>query len=448
MNEPAHDLRTINRRRRLLFLLCIFVAAAVVGAVCIWQMAQMGLDQITVDLEDTFTLESWTTPVGTTAVSLPIATDDTLPSAAHVSVDLADFEPRTEQILADVVVNDPALPFSYRETRCYERTDAGLRRAEIGPTFWGEPQQLQSRYFAFRFFRRDGVAVAQAASCLDALYEQLVVLLQLNTAHTVHPIKVDVTSQIPATTLKFGDDGNQWLVIASPALMAIPTTIDDVDYLVQAATVPLVRLLIYDVIDNDMASQRWRPLIEWRGWLFWESGGPLSAWRYDVTSWLYADFEQWASLSLSDRPERYQQFCQMLDGFNLHPLDLSIPLLCNTDTTTAGAAVYIFSTNWPVALDDLAAPLACTKSGDASRLYCLYPPNIPSRLADLAPTASARYDDADEIRRLFAYRAQVVAMTTILEYVTEAYGLLLKCRSFMRSTVTKTGIACSYGSMA
>lgn len=394
-------------RRRKIFLVAALAGVVAVGMFFLWRLAHSGLDQIAADLEETFTLESWTTP--------------TAPEA-HVQVDLADFDPQGDLVIADVVVHDPAQPLPYRETRCYIRTEDGLQRGQLLPVAWGEQHQLESEYFTFRFYHRDADAVAQALPQIDALYERLSGLLALDHTCSPHRVTIDVLRELPSTPLIFAGNGGQILQISSPALTTIPVSLDDADYLVQAATVPLVRLLVFDLMDDTQASQRWRPMVEaLRLWIFWESGGPLTVWRDDVIPWLYDGADTCASLA-SDPPEQYRQFCQSLAAFNLHPLDLSIPLPCEDAVATGEAGLYIFSANWPVALTELAAPLSCTWSVDPNRLYCLFPPNIPTRLAELTPPQTGDYSEAAEIRRLLNYRAQVVAMTTILDYAAAEYG--------------------------
>lgn len=394
-------------RRRKIFLVVSLAGFVAVGVFFLWRLADYGLEQIAADLEETFTLESWTTP------SDP---------EAHVLVDLTDFDPQGDLVIADVVVHDPAQPLPYRETRCYVRTEDGLQRGQLLPVAWGEQHQLESEYFTFRFFHRDADAVAQAMPQIDALYDRLSGLLALDRTSSPQQVTIDVRREIPTTPLIFTGDGGQILQIASPALMAIPVSLGDTDYLVQAVTIPLVRLLVFDLMDDAQASQRWRPMVEaLRLWLFWESDGPLSVWREDVIPWLYDGAGTCDSLDIGP-PEQYRQFCQSLAGFNLHPLDLSIPLPCEDAVATGEAGLYIFSANWPVALTELVAPLSCTWSGAPYRLYCLFPPNIPTRLAELTPPQTGDYSEAAEIRRLLNYRAQVVAMTTILDYAAAEYG--------------------------
>lgn len=405
---PEPPVTDSHQTRRRKFVLTVSLAVVLVACVFfLWQWAQSGLDQIAADLEETFTLESWTTSAT---------------PAAQIQVDLAEFEPQGELVIADVIVHDPGQPLAYRETRCYVRTEDGLARGQLLPVSWGEQQQIESQYFTIRFFHRDADAVGKAAPQIDALYARLSHLLALDRPAIPKRVTVDVLSEIPATPLVFAGDGGRILQIASPALMTIPISVNDADYLVQAATVPLVRLLVFDLMDDTQASQRWRPMVEaLRLWLFWESGGPLSAWHEDVIPWLY-DGAGTCESPAAGPPARYRQFCQSLAGFNLHPLDLSIPLTCEDAGATGEAGLYIFSANWPVALTDLAAPLSCTWSVDPNRLYCLFPPNIPTRLAELTPPPSSDYSEAAEIRRLLNYRAQVVAMTTILDYAAAEYG--------------------------
>ncbi|MBI1298469.1 hypothetical protein GC175_26340 [bacterium] len=403
--EPSVPDSPQTRRRRIVLAASLAVVL-VVGVYFLWRLAQSGLEQIAADLEETFTLESCTTPA----------------APAQVQVDLAEFEPQGELVIADVVVHDPTQPLPYRETRCYVRTEDGLERGQLLPVYWGEQHQLESDYFSFRFYHRDADAVAQAVPKIDALYDRLSRLLALDQTCSPQRMTVDVLSEMPATPLVFAGNGGQILQIASPALMMIPISMDDADYLVQAVTVPLVRLLVFDLMDDVQASQRWRPLVEaLRLWLFWESDGPLSVWREDVIPWLYDGAGTCAALA-SGPPEAYRQFCQSLTGFNLHPLDLSIPLPCDNAVATGEVGLYIFSANWPLALTELAAPLSCTWSVDPNRLYCLFPPNIPTRLAEFTPPTSGTYSEAAEIRRLLNYRAQVVAITTILDYATAEYG--------------------------
>jgi hypothetical protein len=365
--------------------------AVMVAGFLLWQKAEAGLEQIEAELQEALTLESWmsTRTASTDQSSIPAA-----------GFTLQNFDLRGDLARTEVIVTDPSLPLPYRETRCYQQTDATWERTSPASIFWGSQHILESEHFVFHFHLHDATAVAEASPILNALYLHLSQMLGLPTAGQDRLI-VDVAADPHLSVFRRLHVIENEIRVLSPSLLQIPLTSSPAEALVQAVSIPLLHYLVDQttsewIRDVDWPlNWRWEPIYEGiELWLFWESGGPLTQWRSEIMNWFYRKPGGRRLSPKQSLPEGFQEFCQLCNMIGISPLDLALPLSCTADFSIDGIT-FRFVPPMPTRLADLVHPLPC--------------------LADIESQGAASMSF-----RIFL--SQIVASSTLIDYAVDTYG--------------------------
>jgi len=223
----------------------LFLVACSVGYL-LWWKAQAGLKIIEADLEQAIVLEGWTAAAQPTPATTSRLQSTASRGRGRAEVTMQAFDLRGDIACTQVVVDDPALPLPYRETRFYRQTYAGWQRTSSSLEFLGTPQRLESEHFIFLARFRDLVTAAEAAPALDAVYEHMAQSLGLPLAGDEKLVlEIDVPSQQMSRYVI-----NKRLRIASPSLLQIPVEMSDVEILIQLVELPLARYMLNQAISN------------------------------------------------------------------------------------------------------------------------------------------------------------------------------------------------------
>ena len=182
----------------------------------------------------------------------------------------------------------------YRETRFYREAAAGWLRTSPAPVFWGQGQDLETRYFHINFRQADVDAVLPAASQLDKLYLDL--RSDLGLAEPSEKLAIEVAPETLRTLGLLGFEEGR-LIVPSPLLVQTPADLSDSAVLVQTVAPALVDQVwneaLYLVADNSQwhgIRPEWNSML--RGMQIWQArgGGATAArWYTDTTAWLYRE---------------------------------------------------------------------------------------------------------------------------------------------------------------
>lgn len=400
-NSPnmAPPARKMTPRQRCLLwagMAAIVVAVISVGYL-LWRRAQAGLEIIETELEEAIALEYYTQEDQPT---FSLTETPALPP----TVVLEEFDLNGERACIAVVVDDPALPLPYRETRFYQQTDLGWQRTPPTADFWGASQSLESEYFIFIFAHRDLAVVAELAPALDEIYAEMRQDLGLPVlTDTQLPITISTDTRSTHFYASVIDGRLQSsLELPSPQLLRLPVETSEAEALMQLAVDPLASHLLIQ------KTRQWtldgkppypHPLdILWSGtrlWLVWEHKGLLANQHEEIIRLLYADT---AGTAFDKRslPATYRETCQICDMVGVRPAEMALPFLCKEDFTLNDVSFYTL-------------------------------PILPARLASLPIAINdaqdlAEYHAQSQSVAILNFLTQRVAAFTLIDYIVDTYG--------------------------
>jgi hypothetical protein len=385
--------------------LAVFLCALGVGG-WLWHTANTGLEQIEAEIDNAVNADLW--PETHTPAKVQL-----LDLAGDVAV---------VQVALSTTKDHPA----YRQTRVYQRTEAGWLRAAPTAALWGVPRRLETKYFVFHYYDQDSEAVKAAAARLDALYPTLYaaffpgtpggkVLLPPSAwvdnaffpgAPEGEELVVHVDPAQPPRKGAQRATTQDPFVVASPAAYLAPVEISQADLLAQSLVLALLDDLSMQIIRRHILSpdprvrrsdeQRlWQLLGSLRLHLLWATGLPLAAWREPVVQWVYSDVH-----NPQDRgavvPAFLPALCAQHQLWLTSPLAVQIPLLCDTPDRQVRYLAWRLFYPPPVQLAQLAIPAG----------------------ADAAPSLQGVTDEAGRS----PHPATAVALATMVEYAAAAYG--------------------------
>lgn len=286
---------------------------------------------------------------------------------------------------------EEAIPL--RVTYFYRRTPAGWLRTAPQAALWGEPQTLETAYFRFEFREKDAAAVQQVADQIDAHYRT--VRRDLGLALPVFSaakIVLDISPEtVPLPDLyrahdRFNLNGTR-IMLSSPGVHQTPAHLSDAEILAQSVSLLLIEAAVDEWSHAMLVHQGgldWTRLVPaLRLWQIWDRNEPLDAGRRELIEWLYIERpvkvrepDQWL-------PRSYTQMCATYAAWNLAPEILAVPITCSE-------------------LD----PLIWFAHG------------APTHVRTMMQYQSEIEAAGDSLAR----RGEVLALTTVLEYVVATYG--------------------------
>jgi hypothetical protein len=193
----------------------------------------------------------------------------------------------------------------YHQTRVYRQTDAGWQRVPPAAAYWGKAQQLETRYFIWRYFAQDDEVVKAVAPKLDLLYPDFFAALlppagsdklqvQLDPERAVNG--TNPVGETPPTPL-------QWLLIPSPSAMLLPDTLEPEAWLTQAVALSLFDHLAAAAVEEYDLPPHWAPIRDGlRLALMWDHQLPLAVWRGPLVQWALGGLHAKANISLDSPP--------------------------------------------------------------------------------------------------------------------------------------------------
>lgn len=313
---------------------------------------------------------------------------------APLDVVLQSVEILGDQAVVRFVTTAPKGATTYRQTHFYQHTAAGWRQTEPDAALWGTEQQWETPYFIFHFRQNDAPAVMAVTPRLDALYttvhRNFGLLLSPGVEKMV--IEVQVTKQPGYGPSWFEVPGR--IGVPSPARYLAPVALTDVELLEQALALLLLRIVLAQASEQYAIRGSWQPMHNGLHlWQLWELDLPLSAWRDDVTKWLYQDAPATGSAELVRLPARYQELCTIHNLWLRSPVEIGVPFWCHGVERKRSASLW-----W-----SQAAP--------------------PTRLAHLGVPVSANAHSAlAEVSALITYPGQTVVLASLIEYAVATYG--------------------------
>jgi hypothetical protein len=275
----------------------------------------------------------------------------------------------------------------WRQVRFYHRTESGWHPMPPDESLWGAPQELQSRYFIFRYHSRDKIAVAAASVRLDEIYSTLLEELGVPQPETQRIIVVSLYHR-PGIAYQEVEPDVVWEV-ASPALYLAPVTLSDSELLVQAITLPLLRDVLAQAQAYYGMKWQWRPFYSGLElWALWKQQLPLAHWRTDLTTWYF----EFADAGTPRTPPEYGDLC----------------------------ASHLL---WMDALVDIHIPYLCS-SMDAM-ISCCYPRSIVRDLHKLESICKpfCQWDLEQQTTSWGYCTGESIAISTVIEYAVEKYGI-------------------------
>jgi hypothetical protein len=223
-----------------------------------------------------------------------------------------------------------------------------------------------------------------------------------------------------------GGAGADWthppdrFVVASPARYTAPVTLTDADLLMQSLALPLLARVFVQAREQYQIGSTWQPLLDGLYlWQLWDVPLPLSIWRDDVVRWLYLDVPTTAVGQPVKLPEHYDALCSSHRLWMPSPVQIRIPLVC-------------VDGNWEAWYEDswhATAPLTHLEQFTTT-IY-----------------ADENLDQSSRVNWSY-YPGQTVALATLIDYATVAYGrdhLPVLLASLGRSKSWATLLPAAYG---
>ncbi|MBX3001626.1 MAG: hypothetical protein KF893_24095 [Caldilineaceae bacterium] len=397
------------RRRRLLWsAVGIIVVAAMTGGYLLWRTAQDGLQLIETELEQTIVLEEWTAAAHSTADGTGEQLTTVEPSAP-VTVALESFDLIDEVACAEVMIEDSYQVSPYRQTRFYQQTEMGWQRTAAPPSFWGEPQQLESEHFIFLASRRDLPIAAEAAPLLDAFYTRTCLDLGLPPDDGEKIIVEFLTNPSEKTHLFVV---NNHLKVPSLALRQVPVDFSETAILVQLMKVSLVHHLLIQVEATWIKDLDWPLNWSWGtmstgliSWLVWDQGSLLGQRFEDLVGWFYQEGKGVHLYEAESLPANYQEFCQICNMLEVTPQDLGVPFVCTGNVEAYNIFYYSF-------------PPLTTNLWDLEFPYDLVV--VPTSMRDAQELAEYHAQGHGGIS--YSFLGHNLASFTLIDYAVNAYG--------------------------
>lgn len=261
------------------------------------------------------------------------ASTQRMPSA--LQIEKADW--RGNRAMAQMTVSYRAAEggtLAYRESRFYLQTDAGWQRTDPDPDLIGPWQTLETEHFVIRYPALDAGAVTEAVPRLEFLYDRLHRAFVLAPITAPSPITLELAADAPpgGYTVSLAQ---RTIVVATPALLSVPTDVTDAAALYQSVIYPLASLLLAEAAEQHPARWRedfleqWQPLMyALRLWALAEAEGPLADAHEEVARWLYHNAQADSAAAQRALPANHESLCRLYQGWGLSPLALSIPLPC------------------------------------------------------------------------------------------------------------------------
>jgi len=383
-------------------LLCLL--AAIVG-LRLWMQAQAGLAAVEKGLSHTLTTERRAAAEGDELLAAALLDPETefgwrvrmLDAQEQgreraLDGEIVDFVLADDRALAQVRLTDPASGAVYRESRFYRETGQGWLRSQPVAELWGESRTLESEYFVFSYGRLDGPAVAEAAPLLDGAYAHM-----YTTLGQVLPVALRPEQKVAVHLVMQSGSYNPWyssgkpLAVNSPRLMRLPEGVSDGQALAEFVAASLRRAAVNRTIAP--LGRDYQPTPEFlsglRLWLAWEENLVHADYSREIVRWLYGNGPDGPQAVLTSCGELCELFCAW---------EIVAPVVPVTFYCAADRLPSLFSLRPPTALHQISLGL--------SRELLAYE-------ADLDPLTGGLYASV---------LGQPVAVATLLEYTTHAYG--------------------------
>lgn len=274
---------------------------------------------------------------------------------ADITLQSVDFH--YDKAIATVVFHTKEGTPTHRQTRFYRRTATEWLRTAPDIALWGAEEQLETAFFVFIYRNADADAVAAVAPQVDALYTTMRRNFGLSPASGIEklPIAINVTD-VPGNPIYLSYP--EVISVPSPALYLAPVELSVEEILVQSLALPLLNHLIGQTIQHYQLDSSWQPLLYGlRLWQLWESDLPLAAWRPTVVRWIYHDLPLADQQHTSVLPTQYTELCAAHTLWMPAPVQIQIPLWCQTLESGAWYAEQWKLLASPVHLADLGLPV-------------------------------------------------------------------------------------------
>lgn len=399
-----------TRRRRLLWamtgLFCVCLCS--VGYL-LWRTAERSLAALEVELRDAIVLDSWISDTPRHLQSAPQTSPQSLSPSAQTAIVLQDFDLYGNVACTEVVVNDPALPLAYRETRAYRNTEMGWLRTSLPSDFWGSAQQYESEHFVFIFHFRDLPAVLESAPRLDANYTRL--CRNLGLPEMLHgKMVVELNERSPSASVNLNIH-ERHLDLSSPSLLKIPGNLTDSDLLVQLVTVPLARHLLERATEDWLNNGEWRLDWSWEpaltgihSWLIEDLGDPLAEYKEGIIGWNYRSRQVTAVNTADELLLPYNAICALCRLMPVESVQFVLPISCVEDCLNGASRCYALPM-LPIDMEALGKPIflpiMVTSQGNAN-------PESPPKMRSAVLRASFLRRD--------------LATFTLIQYIVDTYG--------------------------
>jgi hypothetical protein len=283
---------------------------------------------------------------------------------------------------------------AYRQTLFYRRTEEGWQQTAPDAALWGPESSLETLDFVYHFRQNDAPVVAAVLAQMDILYQ----LMRRNFGLSLKPdaeklvIDVNVTQTSGYASPWFGAPHH--ISVPSPALYVAPVELTDAELLAQSIALPLLEQVLAQARERHAVGASWQPMLDGLHlWQVWDMDLPLSAWREEVVTWIYADLPATRPGQAVVLPEHYTALCAAHKLWMPSPMQMNIPLLC---AEVAWEALLLSPWGWydPLThLDQLVAPL---RPGE--------------------------YLEEPDSLRLVRHPGHTVGLATLVEYAVVTYG--------------------------
>lgn len=324
-----------------------------------------------------------------------LAATQTAAPDEHLDAALRNVEFHGDQALATVVMYRGDGSPAYRQTRFYQRTSTRWQGIAPDASLWGPERSLETPSFIFHFRQRDAAAVIAVAPQVETLYQTMRHNFGLPLSPPAEKLVIEVSvTQTPGHSSSWFGAASP-MVVTSPARYRAPVGLADAELLAQAIILPLLEHVIAKAARHHAISPARSLLLRGlRLWQVWELGLPLSAWRDDITQWVYRD----RPTHTPQLPGRYSELCAAHQLWLPSPMQIYIPLWCDDPAREAAHMTQWYSREPPIRLAQLALP-------------------------DELLASAGGPDWADYAGQSIAlYSGQTIALVTLIDYAVAAYG--------------------------
>jgi len=313
---------------------------------------------------------------------------DQLTTAYHL------LDQQDNRLVVTVAISTTLSRQIYRQTRFYTYQADGWQRIAPDETLWGVPQQLTTPHFRFSFRESDAPTIMAVASQIETLYTTMQRNFGLPLTPLGEKLAIDVSvTQWPGIPAMPASQPGTFRV-ASPALYLAPVEVTDEQLLVQSLALLLVEHLVGQVDAYYVIPAPWQSLEHGLClWQLWKLALPLAAWQEAIVQWLYITVPAVDAKQRIVAPFHYEALCRTHQLWLSNPLQIYIPLACNSQYQNKLDVVWWGYRQPPVRLAQLVMPV---------------PPHEYAQTASLAERT--------------AYPGQTVALATLIEYAVATYG--------------------------